>query len=265
MSLAGQVRAAYDEAGQAWSSGPLRLYTELARPLVDAAGDVTGALVLDVGTGAGAVASLLRDRGARVLASDGSLGMLLPGASARPPGVVADAAALPVGSGHLDLVTAGFVLNHLPDPLPALREAARVLRPGGRLLASTFGGEAAAEAKGVLDEVAAQHGFVPPSWYAGLRATPLFRPTTGQVVELVGRAGLTGATAQVVVVEPTLTPEEVVAWRWGMAHLAGFVASLSPEARRALDADATRAVEGLGPLEFPVLVLSAQTGSPSRD
>ena len=42
--------------------------------------------------------------------------------------------ALPIADGELDAATLILVLHHLPDPSAALREAARVLKPGGRLL-----------------------------------------------------------------------------------------------------------------------------------
>ena len=44
--------------------------------------------------------------------------------------------ALPIQDGALDAATLLLVLHHLPDPAEALAEAARVLRPGGRLLIS---------------------------------------------------------------------------------------------------------------------------------
>ncbi len=40
---------------------------------------------------------------------------------------------LPVGDGHLDLVRSERVLQHVTDPAAAVREMARVLRPGGRV------------------------------------------------------------------------------------------------------------------------------------
>jgi SAM-dependent methyltransferase len=46
----------------------------------------------------------------------------------------ADLTRLPYAAGAFDAAVCGWVLEHLPDPRPGLRELARVLRPGGRLL-----------------------------------------------------------------------------------------------------------------------------------
>jgi len=54
---------------------------------------------------------------------------------------VADAVALPCSSESLDLVIANHMLYHVPDRAAALREIQRVLRPGGRLCATTVGVE----------------------------------------------------------------------------------------------------------------------------
>jgi SAM-dependent methyltransferase len=47
---------------------------------------------------------------------------------------VADLTRLPYADGTFDAVVCGWVLEHLPDPRPGLRELARVLAPGGQLL-----------------------------------------------------------------------------------------------------------------------------------
>jgi SAM-dependent methyltransferase len=48
--------------------------------------------------------------------------------------VAADLTRLPYADGTFDAAVCGWVLEHLPDPTPGLRELARVLRPGGKLL-----------------------------------------------------------------------------------------------------------------------------------
>ncbi len=51
--------------------------------------------------------------------------------------VVADITRLPYADECFDAIVCGWVLEHLPDPAPGLRELARVLRPGGKLLLLT--------------------------------------------------------------------------------------------------------------------------------
>ncbi|MFE2140671.1 class I SAM-dependent methyltransferase [Streptomyces sp. NPDC059456] len=104
------------------------------------AGDVTGRRILDAGCGSGPLSAALRDRGAVVTGIDVSAGML---ALARRR--LGDDAALhladlrdplPFDDGAFDDVVASLVLHYLEDWGPALAELRRVLRPGGRLIAS---------------------------------------------------------------------------------------------------------------------------------
>jgi len=91
-----------------------------------------GSLVCDVGAGTGVVGVQLRDAGVRVFGVDISAKMLAQ-ARERLPGriAVADAAALPVADVSLDALTYVWVMHHVGDLPAALREARRVLRPGG--------------------------------------------------------------------------------------------------------------------------------------
>jgi ubiquinone/menaquinone biosynthesis C-methylase UbiE len=54
--------------------------------------------------------------------------------NARVTHVAADLTRLPYPDAFFDAIVCGWVLEHLPDPMPGLRELVRVLRPGGKLL-----------------------------------------------------------------------------------------------------------------------------------
>jgi ubiquinone/menaquinone biosynthesis C-methylase UbiE/DNA-binding transcriptional ArsR family regulator len=96
-------------------------------------------IVGDLACGTGELTTLFAPFVRRVIAIDRS-GDMLQAASRRLSDVPnadvrkGELEALPLGDRELDAATLMLVLHHLPDPLAALREAARVLKPGGRLL-----------------------------------------------------------------------------------------------------------------------------------
>ena len=104
------------------------------------AGDVAGRRILDAGCGSGPLSAALRDRGAVVTGIDASAGMLA--LARRRLGndvslhVVDLSDRLPFADGAFDDVVASLVLHYLEDWRPTLAELRRVLRPGGRLIAS---------------------------------------------------------------------------------------------------------------------------------
>lgn len=112
------------------------------RPAVRAVlGEVASLDVLDAGCAAGEHAAWLLDHGARVTALDGSAAMVRLAAErlgARARVLHADLdGPLPLADGAFDLILSSLTLHYLRDWLPVLREFARMLRPGGRLVFST--------------------------------------------------------------------------------------------------------------------------------
>ena|SRR5205823_8237343 len=96
-------------------------------------------VVGDLGCGTGQASAALAPFVARVVAVDGS-GAMLQAAKRRLHGFDnvdlrrGELEALPIDDARLDAATLMLVLHHVPEPERALAEAARALKPGGRLL-----------------------------------------------------------------------------------------------------------------------------------
>ncbi len=125
-----------------WRASTLGRITERVETrLVSAlAGDLHDRRVLDVGTGDGTYAIAAALGGADVSALDPQAAMLARAAErAAARGVTLDlhegrVEAMPFADASFDVVIAVTVLCFVPDPAHALREMARVLAPGGRLV-----------------------------------------------------------------------------------------------------------------------------------
>lgn len=94
--------------------------------------------VLDLAAGTAVSTVELGKSGAWCVAADFSVGMLAAGAARNVPKVAGDATKLPFGDGVFDAVTISFGLRNVVDHETALREMARVTRPGGRLVVCEF-------------------------------------------------------------------------------------------------------------------------------
>ncbi len=154
-----------------WSPG--RTWESLARAIV---GLVRLGDVVDVGSGDGTVAQLLASRAERWTCVDRSE-RVLSAAKARLGHLknvrflAADAQALPLRDAAFDAALLLHLLTHVESPARACAEAARVLRPGGSLVAVTLDAHE-------QTEVTAAYGHAHPGF-----APALLR-------RLLGRAGL---------------------------------------------------------------------------
>jgi SAM-dependent methyltransferase len=93
-----------------------------------------GMSLLDVGCGPGTITADLAGRVRHVTAIDSSAEVLARAAEGAPENVsfaVGDVHALAFGDGTFDVVHAHQVLQHVADPVQALREMRRLCRPGG--------------------------------------------------------------------------------------------------------------------------------------
>jgi ArsR family transcriptional regulator len=142
-----RVLAARRTTSQEFFAGAAGQWADLRRELFGHRFDLHALLALadrdwvvgDLGAGTGQIAESVAPFVARVIAVDNSEAML-SAAAERLAGVAnvelrrGQLTDLPVADGELDVAILGLVLHHMPQPQDVLAEAARTLRPGGRLL-----------------------------------------------------------------------------------------------------------------------------------
>lgn len=139
-----EVAPGYDRANRVLSLG-VDLWWR--RQAVRAVGVSPGERGLDVCSGTGDLALALRGAGARVVGADFCTAMLsrartkqvaATGGGDPARFLCADAQALPFPDRAFDFATVAFGIRNVSDPLAALRELRRVVRPGGRVVVLEF-------------------------------------------------------------------------------------------------------------------------------
>jgi 2-polyprenyl-3-methyl-5-hydroxy-6-metoxy-1,4-benzoquinol methylase len=131
--------AQYDEwHAKLDDEGGIGQWHTLARELLEAGRLVAGRAVLEIGCGRGGFAEWLASAGAQLTAADVSTVAVETGrARSRQAAItwrVEDIQELSFPDCSFDVVVSCETVEHLPDPMRAVRELARVLRPGGALV-----------------------------------------------------------------------------------------------------------------------------------
>ena len=125
------------DAGEAYEPYVGRWSRKVAREFLSWLAVPTESRWLDVGCGTGALSAIILERcsPAELVGVDSSEGFVAYARArvtdARARFAQGDALALPGDLADFNAAVAGLVLNFLPDPILALREMRRVVRPGG--------------------------------------------------------------------------------------------------------------------------------------
>jgi 2-polyprenyl-6-hydroxyphenyl methylase / 3-demethylubiquinone-9 3-methyltransferase len=142
--------------------------------------DRPGAVLVDVGCGAGLLAPHLQGKGYWHVGVDLVTSALEQAAAHGVTPIRGDATALPLPDGCADVVSAGELLEHVYDLSGAVREVCRVLRPGGLLVLDTLNATALSRL------LAVQIGERLPGIPRGIHDPKLFIPPRVLVGECAG-------------------------------------------------------------------------------
>jgi len=217
----------------------------LAEELVQVANPRPGERVLDVACGTGVVARLASERvgDAPVAGVDVNPQMLAAARRADRSGTIewheASAEALPLGDGSFDLVLCQMGLQFFPDRPGALREMARVLDDGGRVVLNVPGPTPPLLA--ALEEALGRHAG-PQA--AGFVASVFSLHEEEELRGLLAGAGLRNAEARSARGTLALPPAEDFLWQYVYGTpLAAIAATLDADRRAALQRDVVEAWE----------------------
>jgi len=223
-----------------------RITRQSITALLDAAGVHRGTRVLDVATGPGYVAGAAAERGAEAYGLDFSA-VQVTMARHRYPGVPfeqSDADALPFPAASFDAVVSAFGMPHFPDPEVVVREAYRVLKPGGRFAFTVWDVPDRVVGFGAIYEAIRAHGTLDVGLPVGPNFFLFSDPTQSQrVLQAAGFAS--PSITAVPQVWSVAAPEEVFdVTLQGSVRAAATLRGQSPAAREAIKAAVSQVISG---------------------
>jgi SAM-dependent methyltransferase len=211
--------------------------------MLDELGPWRGVRLLDVGCGSGGFASLAAAQGATVAGIDASAELIAIAERRVPEGafVVGEMTRLPYADDSFAVVTGLNSFQYSAHPARALREAARVVRPGGRVAAMVWGAPTECAATGYLAAVAK---LLPRPDRESPGSFALSRP--GALEAAFAAAGLTPSRRRVVVC-PWYYPDEETALR-GLLSACPAVSAIEHRGEERVRA---AILEAIAPLRAP--------------
>ena len=206
--------------------------------------------LVDIGTGPGAHLADMRALApaACVVGVDRAPGMLALARRHAVPVVVMDGMELALRSESIDVALMAFMLFHLPDPVVALAEARRVLRPGGSVGVTTWIDDRDPSATDVFEAELDAAGAVDP--------TPIpprcddVMNTPDKLGTLFAAAGLETVRVWTETIEHTFEPAALWALRIGYGRTGRKADSLDAAKRTAVLARIRTRWDALPPEAF---------------
>jgi SAM-dependent methyltransferase len=136
------------------------------------------------------------------------------------PDYVSDILCIPVPASSFDAVLCTEVLEHVPEPIKAVAELARILRPGGRLLLSAPLGS------GLHQEPFHFYGGYTPYWYRRFLAEAGFVDVevraNGGAFKFLGQELLRGCAS---LTKALMNPKQ---WRYAPAYILSWLLLIGP-------------------------------------